>query len=79
MPTAPTFLLLIVFCLQLEVRLRVLANRAELRSLLAYNDVTAVAALPDAIAVAREHYAVLNVLQEFAIALLVMLLDSTYA
>lgn len=56
-----------------------LANRAKLRSLLAYNDVTAVAALPDAIAVAREHYAVLNVLQEFAVTLLVVLLDSTDA
>ena len=40
---------------------------------------TAVAALPDAIAVAREHYAVLDILQELAIALLVVLLDCTYA
>ena len=43
---------LIVFGLDLEICLRVVANRANFGSLLAYADVTAVGALPDAVAFA---------------------------
>ena len=51
------------------------ADWANLWSLLAYYDMTAVRALPNAVAVAREDELVLHVLQELAITLLVVLLD----
>ena len=51
------------------------ANWANLRSLLANYDMAAVRALPDAIAITREDELVLYILQEFAITLLMMLLD----
>ena len=51
------------------------AAGANLRGLLADDHVTAVAADPDAVSVAREDHAVLDVLGELAIALLVVLLD----
>nr|MBU5881247.1 hypothetical protein [Vibrio cholerae O1] len=54
---------------------RVVANGANLRSLLANNDMATVAALPDAIAVTREDNALLDVLEQLAIALLVVTLD----
>lgn len=44
--------ILVVFSLQLEVALRMLAHRTKLRSLLANNDVATIAALPDAVAIA---------------------------
>lgn len=44
--------ILVVFSLKLEVALWMLAHRTKLRSLLADNDVTTVAALPDAVAIA---------------------------
>ena len=53
------------------------AHRANLGSLAADDDVTAVAANPGAIAVAREDEAALDVADELAIALLMMLLDGT--
>ena len=70
-----TFLPLIVPCFNLEVALRVVANWANLRSLLANYDMAAVSALPDAIAITREDQLVLYVLQELAITLLMMLLN----
>ena len=69
---------LVILSLNLEVALWVVANWANLWSLLAYYDVTAVRALPDAIAITRENYLVLNVLQELAITLLVVLLNLSY-
>ena len=59
----------------LEVAQRVGANGANLRSLLANNDMATVAALPDAVAVAREDNALLDVLDQLAVALLVVTLD----
>ena len=53
--------------------------RANSWSLLADNDVTTVAALPDAVALTREYYAILDVLQELAVTLLVVLLNLTNA
>ena len=55
--------LLIVLSLNLEVSLRVSTYRANLWSLLADYDVTAVRALPDHIALTREDQTALNVLQ----------------
>ena len=53
--------------------------RANSWSLLADNDVTTVAALPDAVALTREYYTILDVLQELAVTLLVVLLNLTNA
>lgn len=66
---------LVILCFNLEVALWVVADWANLRSLLAYYDMSAVRALPDAVAVTREDELVLYVLQELAITLLMMLLD----
>jgi len=54
------------------------ANGAHLRSKLADDDMTAVAALPDALIVAREDNTTLKVADELLVALLVVLLDSAY-
>ena len=62
---------LVVLGLELEESLRVVANRANLGCLRTNDDVSAVAALPDAVAVAREDEAFLDVLQQLAIALFV--------
>jgi len=40
------FFTLIVFCVNFKIALGMVAGRADLRGLLAYDDVTAVAALP---------------------------------
>mgnify|MGYP006873004235 CR=1 FL=1 len=55
------------------------ADGAYLGSLLAYDDVATVAALPDGVAVLREDFLVLDVLQQAAVALLVVLLDGGHA
>ena len=68
---------LIVFREELEIRLGVVANGALVGCRLADNNMSAVGALPDTVAVTRENDLILDVLQEFAIALLVVLLDST--
>ena len=52
------------------------AHRADGRGLLTNLNVTAVAALPDFITIAGEHKAALNVGQQLAVALLVVLLHS---
>ena len=70
--------ILVVLSLNLEVALWVVADWANLWSLLTYYDMTAVRALPDAIAVSREYELVLYVLQELAITLLVVLLDFSH-
>ena len=54
------------------------ANGAELRSLGSYADVTAVAALPYLDLALGEDSGCLDILQQCSVALLVMLLDSTY-
>ena len=54
---------LIIASFYLEVALWMVANRANLRSLLANYDVAAVGALPDAVGVALVHHLVLYVLQ----------------
>ena len=52
------------------------ANGALVGCLLADDDMAAVGALPDAVALAREDHLVLDVLQQFAITLLVVFLNS---
>ena len=54
------------------------ADRTDRGSFLADDDVTAVGALPDAVAVAGEDDSVLDVLQELAVASLVLFLDGTH-
>ena len=55
------------------------ANGANLGCVLANVDVAAVAALPEHIAVAGEYDAALDVLEQLAVALLMLLLDRTNA
>ena len=55
---------LVVLRVDFEEALRVVAHWAYLWSVLAYHDVSAVAALPDALIVAREHDAALKVANE---------------
>ena len=69
---------LVIFRLNLEVALRMVAGGTDLGSLLADDDMAAVAALPDHITLAREHHSILDVLQQLAIAFLVMFLDGAY-
>ena len=66
---------LIILGLHLEVALRMVADRADVGSLAADDDVAAVGALPDHAAVLGEDLAVLDVPEQLAVALLVMLLD----
>ena len=54
------------------------ASRANLRSLGADNDVSAVAAFPNLYLALLEHFLGLDVLEKFAIALFLTLLDSSY-
>jgi hypothetical protein len=68
--------LLIVSSMDQEVRLRMLANRTKLRSLLADNDMAAIAALPDHVLIARENDTLLDIAQELTVTLLMSLLDS---
>ena len=67
-----------VLRLDLEVALRMVAHGTHFRRLLADDDMSAVAALPDDITLAREHHSILDVLQQLAIAFLVMFLDGAY-
>lgn len=69
---------LIILGANLEIALRMVANGADFGSLLAYDDVSAVGALPYTVTFAAEHEVALDVGQEFAIAFLVFLLDSSY-
>ena len=55
------------------------AHGAHLRCLFAYHHMTAVAAHPDGVSLTTEDKGVLDVLQHLAVALLVALLDGTYA
>ena len=54
------------------------AYRADFRRLLADDNVPAVAALPDNVVVLGEHHFVLNIGQQLAVTLLVLLLDSAH-
>ena len=62
----------------MEVALRMVAGGTDLGSLLADDDMAAVAALPDHITLTREDHRILDVLQQLAIAFLVMFLDGAY-
>ena len=68
---------LVVLSLELEEALRMLADRTYLGSLRTNDNVSAVAANPDGIAVATEDESILDVFQQLAIALLVCLLDGS--
>ena len=70
---------LVVLCFEFEVALRMLADWAHFGCLLAYDDVSAVAAFPDAVALTGEHYALLDVVQQAQITLLVVLLHCCHA
>ena len=70
---------LVVDDLLLEVGLRVLADRADLRGLLANVQVAAVEALPHLDARTLEDLAISNALGELVVALLVGLLDGARA
>ena len=61
---------LIVFSLDLEISLGMCANGAYFRSLLANNNVAAVRALPDHVAITREDQTALNVSEQLAVTLL---------
>ena len=54
------------------------ANRAHLGSVLTDYDVSAVSALPNAIAVLREYLLLVHVAQQLAVTLLVSLFDCAY-
>ena len=69
---------LIVLCVDLKVSLSVCTNGANLRSLCTHNDVTAVTALPNLHLALCENFLSLNIVKQCAIALLMMLLDSSY-
>lgn len=75
----PAIRCLIILRIKLEEALRMVAHRALLRSSLTNVNVSTVAALPNAIAVTREHNTFLDVLQQFAITLLVVLLYLTHS
>lgn len=66
---------LIIFCFDLEIALRMVANRAYLRSLLSYDYVTAIGAFPDGILVACEDNSFLDLAKKFPVAFLMGLLD----
>ena len=63
----------------MEVGLRVVTDGTYLGRLLANHNVSAVAALPDYVAILGEYALLLDVIQELAIALLVLLLDFGHA
>ena len=67
--------LLIILGLHLEVCAGMSTNGTLLGSGIANVQVTAVAALPDALIVAAEHYTTLNVSKKFLVAILVSLLN----
>src|SRR5699024_9379295 len=73
--TLPSNLFLVILRLDLKIRLRMRANRAYLGRLLADNNVAAVRALPDAVAVAREDDLVLHIGEQLEVTRLVLLLD----
>ena len=52
-------------------------DRANLRRLLAYYDMAAVRALPDAVALTREYKLILHIREQLTVACLVLLLDSS--
>ena len=56
-----------------------LADRADLRSLLANDDMAAVGAFPDAIFIARENYRILDILKQFPVSFLMGFLYGSYA
>ena len=70
---------LIILRIKLEEALRMVAHRALLWSRLTNVDMSTIATLPNAIAITREHNTFLDVLQQLAITLLVVLLYLTHS
>ena len=70
---------LIIFCLYLEVSLRMVTYGAYFRSLLTNHDMTAIGTLPDHVAILREHPLLLDVVEQFTIAGLVLSLNLSHA
>ena len=68
-------ILLIVLCADFKIALGMVAGGADLGSLCADDDMPAVAALPDLDLALRENFSRLDIVQQGAIALLVVLLD----
>ena len=62
----------------LEICLRMVANRTHFGSFLANHDMTAVAALPDHLLVAGENESAFDIGQQLSVTLLMMLLDFTH-
>ena len=71
----PTALPSIILCLNLKESLRMLAYGADCRCFLSDDDMSAVHALPYAVVVTREYYALLNIAQQLAVTLLVGFLN----
>ena len=69
------FLSLIVFCVNFKIALGMVAGGANLRGLLAHDDVTAVAALPHLDLALGEDLRHLHIVQQGTVALLVMLFN----
>ena len=72
------FLSLIIFRVDLKIALGMIAGRADLRGLLAHNNVTAVAALPHLDLAFGEDLRRLYIAQQGTVALLMVLLDLAY-
>ena len=66
---------LVVVGLEFEIALRVVTDRAALWGRLADDDMATVAALPDAVSVAREDDLVVDILEKLTVALLVLTLN----
>ena len=69
------FFTLIVFCVNFKIALGMVAGGADLRGLLAYDDVTAVAALPHLDLALGEDLRHLHIVQQGTVALLVVLFN----
>ena len=67
----------IIVFLQLEICLRMSADRADFRSILSDMNMTAVGADPDPVAVTGEHNALFDIRYQFAVTLFMLLLDLT--
>lgn len=70
--------ILVILGSQFKIAFRVVTHGAKFGCLFANHNVSAVRALPNALALAREHHAVFDILQQFAIAFLVQFFDSTH-
>ena len=67
--------ILIIFSLNFKVSLRMRTNRANLRSLLANNNMTTVRALPNSVIITREYKTTLNICKKLLISFLMLLFN----